>query len=169
MSLSDLHNYIDHLETEHELSRVAVEADPALEIAAITDRVCKQPQGGRALLFEHPSGSDFSVATNLYGSVQRVCLALGVERLERLTERMSVLLDQMPAPFIDNLDRRIAELPDFAAFAPCFSGCDPALVTMEPPDLTKFPFLQSWREMGRPRAFALYHPAVGFYCRTGRG
>jgi len=156
MSLSDLHNFIDYLKTENELSRVTAEVDPVLEIAAITDRVCKQPEGGRALLFEQPCGSGFAVATNLFGSIRRVCLALGVERLEQLTERMSRLLDHIPGPALNNLDRRIAELPEFAAFAPRPVGCNPDLVTMERPDLTRFPFLQSWPQDGSADGFGRY-------------
>lgn len=156
MSLSDLHNFIDYLETQNELSRVDVEADPVQEIAAVTDRVCKQPQGGRALLFEQLGGSQFPVATNLFGSIRRVCLALGVERLEQLTERMSGLLKRLPDPLFASLDSQLTSLPEFAAFAPCFAGCDPELVTMEPPDLTKFPFLQSWPGDGAAEGFPRY-------------
>ena len=36
-----------------------------LEIAAVTDRVCKLPGGGPALLFEKPTGYDIPVASNV--------------------------------------------------------------------------------------------------------
>ncbi len=88
MASSDLRQFISLLESNGELSRISVSVDPVLEIAAITDRVCKQPDGGQALLFEHPAGSDFPVATNLFGSPKRVCLALGVTDLDELTARL---------------------------------------------------------------------------------
>jgi 4-hydroxy-3-polyprenylbenzoate decarboxylase len=154
--MSDLRKYIDRLEAEGELIRVVVEADPVQEIAAITDQVCKQPQGGRALLFEQPCDSWFPVATNLYGSIRRVCLALGVERLGQLTERISGLLDQIPDIALAGMDRRIAELPGFATFAPCSADYDPDLLTMEPPDLTRFPFLQTWPDDGSADGFPRY-------------
>jgi len=67
MPIENLQNYLSLLEQHDQLARIKAPADPILEIAAITDRVCKQPGGGRALLFEHPSGSSFAVATNLFG------------------------------------------------------------------------------------------------------
>jgi UbiD family decarboxylase len=68
-----LHEFISLLEADGELSRISVSVDPVLEIAAITDRICKQPGGGSALLLEHPAGSPFPVATNLFGSPARGC------------------------------------------------------------------------------------------------
>ena len=69
-------------------SRASTEpVSPDLEIAAVTDRVCKSPGGGPALLFEKPTGYDMPVATNVYGSIERMCLALGVKTLDDLAER----------------------------------------------------------------------------------
>jgi len=145
MSANDLHQFIAILEADHELSRITAEVDPLLEIAAITDRVCKQQDGGRALLFEQPAGSDFPVATNLFGSEKRTCQALGVADLSELTVRLSALLDRIVDLDIKILDRQIAALPEFSRFAPhADTEPDPALVGMNPPNLAHFPFLQSW-------------------------
>ena len=158
MSVNDLHQFITLLDTRDELVRIQAETDTILEIAAITDAVCKQPDGGRALLFEHPRGSRFSLATNLFGSRRRVELALGGDRLDLLTERMSALLAQIPAPVFDRLDRQITGQPEFSRFSPV-SGHAPNRVVMEPPDLTAFPFLQTWpadgSACGRPRYITL--------------
>ena len=43
-----------------ELQRVSVPVDPVYEIAEITDRMSKQPDGGKALLFEQ-TGTPFPV------------------------------------------------------------------------------------------------------------
>src|SRR6185369_3779074 len=145
MPINNLREFISHLEACGELSRIAVSADPALEIAAITDRVCKQPDGGTALLFEQPLGSDFRAATNLFGSSQRVCGALGVTDLNELTLRLNTLLDLIPELDVTLLDRQIAALPAFSCFAPHpAQKPDPALIAMNPPALTRFPFLQNW-------------------------
>ncbi|MHB8121671.1 MAG: UbiD family decarboxylase [Desulfuromonadaceae bacterium] len=145
MSANDLHQFIAILEADHELRRIIAEVDPLLEIAAITDRVCKEQDGGRALLFEQPAGSNFPVATNLFGSRQRVRRALGVADLGELTVRLSALLDRIAEPDIKTLDRQIAALPEFSRFAPyADTKADPALVGMNPPNLARFPFLQSW-------------------------
>jgi len=141
--IHDLRQFISLLEEQGELSRIRVTADPILEIAAITDRVCKNPDGGRALLFEQPTGSDFPVATNLFGSLRRMCLALAVDSLDRLTERMAALLALVPEPDTARLDRQIGALPEFSRYAPV-TGHDSGLMAMETPNLDRFPFLQSW-------------------------
>ena len=160
MVSSPLRQYISSLESIGELSRIAVSADPALEIAAITNRVCKQPEGGRALFFEHPDGSDFPVATNLFGSPERVCRALGVTDLDELTVRLTALLDRIPKLDDASLDRQIAALPEFSRFVPDDTCEDaPELIRMDPPNLDRFPFLQSWpgdgTSEGHPRYITL--------------
>lgn len=145
MPITNLHQFISHLESAGELARISAVADPILEIAAITDRVCKQPGGGKALLFERPDRACFPIATNLFGSPRRVCQALGVEHLGCLTDRMATLLGLIPNPDLARLDRQIAALPGFDRFAPrTVAGNDPSLAAMATPDLTLFPFLQNW-------------------------
>jgi 4-hydroxy-3-polyprenylbenzoate decarboxylase len=157
MSLNDLHQFIALLESCDELARIRAETDPLLEIAAITDRVCKNPGGGRALLFKRPRGSSFRLATNLFGSRRRVELALGVERLDLLTERMSALLAEIPSPAFDLLDRQIAALPDFSRYAHLrTTSPGVADVAMDPPDLTRFPFLQTWPDDGSSGGHSRY-------------
>jgi 4-hydroxy-3-polyprenylbenzoate decarboxylase len=143
MPLSDLHAFITLLESNSDLSRITVTTDPRLEIAAITNLVCKQPGGGKALLFERPATSPFPVATNLFGSRTRSALALGVEDLSRLTTKLTALLDRMPEFTLTSLDRQIAAMQEFARFAP-LPGPPCWTEFMEQPDLTLFPFLQSW-------------------------
>lgn len=160
MPLSDLHQYIDLLESHGELARITVEADPILEIACVSDRVCKGPGGGPALIFERPRGARFPVATNLFGSLRRVSLALGINHPDELTERMSALLGGIPSPAFEQLDRRIAALPEFSRFAPLISASHaPELTLMERADLTAFPFLQGWpgdgSACGHPRYITL--------------
>lgn len=158
MSFSELHQFIALLEARNELVRIAVATDPCLEIAAVTDRVCKQPGGGRALLFEHPRGSRFPVATNLFGSLSRTALALGIDNLDALTTRMDVLLGRIASPELSQLDRQIGALAEFSRFSPqqqppCWSEA------MEQPDLTSLPFLHSWpgdgAASGHPRYITL--------------
>ena len=61
----------------------ASRVSPDLEIAAVIDRACKSPGGGPALLFEQPTGASMPVAANLFGSMSRICLALGVDEARR--------------------------------------------------------------------------------------
>lgn len=87
-----LRSFLALLEEEGELQRVTVAVNPELEIAAITDRICKEPRRNRGLLFTSVNGSRFSVATNLFGSGRRLAMALGLERLPELTARFDAVL-----------------------------------------------------------------------------
>ncbi|MDD2367276.1 MAG: UbiD family decarboxylase [Desulfuromonadaceae bacterium] len=152
-----LQELISLLELNGELSRIYVPANPVLEIAGITDRVCKEPDGGRALLFEDPVGSVFKLATNIFGSKKRVCLALGIENLDELTSTVSRLLNQIANPELESLGSQIAALPEFRNFAPDSSiQSDPDLYLMESPDLTAFPFLKSWPDDGNASGYGRY-------------
>ena len=46
----NLSEFIARLEREGELVRIGAAVSPAYEIAEITDRMCKSPDGGKALL-----------------------------------------------------------------------------------------------------------------------
>jgi 4-hydroxy-3-polyprenylbenzoate decarboxylase len=84
MTYRDLRDFIQHLEALGELKRIAVEADPYLEITEICDRTLKA--GGPALLFERPRGSDIRLLGNLFGTPRRVALGMGQESVEALRE-----------------------------------------------------------------------------------
>lgn len=92
-----LSQYLERLEREGELKRVKVPVSTEYEIAELTDRLSKSAGGGPALLFEN-TGYDFPVVTNLMGSDRRIALALGVDRLEELSERIDSLLKQVTTP-----------------------------------------------------------------------
>ena len=99
----DLRSFLSDLDADGELARVKASVDPVLEIAAVADRVMKSPaphghderdrhvhadKGGRALLFEHPVGSDIPVSINAFGSYHRIARALGTDTLEDLADRI---------------------------------------------------------------------------------
>src|SRR6476661_8837404 len=99
---NDLNAFIAALDKEHELARIAEPVSPDLEICAVTDRVSKSPGGGPALLFENPAGYDIPVAVNLFGSMKRICTALGVARLDELAEEIDELsTPKVPAGMLD--------------------------------------------------------------------
>ncbi len=81
---SDLREFIDQLEAKGQLQRISVAVDPNLEITEICDRTLKA--GGPALLFENPIGFDTPVLANLFGTTERVALAMGQESTEALHE-----------------------------------------------------------------------------------
>ncbi len=100
----DLNEFLAALDKEHELARVSEPVSPNLEICAVTDKVSKSPGGGPALLFEKPTGSDMPVAINIYGSAKRICMALGVQSLDDLSNEIDELTNpKIPAGMLDTL------------------------------------------------------------------
>src|SRR5438445_4665507 len=101
---SDLDDFLADLDRRRLLARISEPVSPNLEIAAVTDRACKSPGGGPALLFEKPTGFDIPVATNVYGSMERICLALGVKTLDDLSHEIEQLMTpQIPEGIMDAL------------------------------------------------------------------
>lgn len=100
----NLAEYIAALERAGELIRISVPVDPVLEIAELTDRQAKQPGGGKALLFEN-TGTGFPVLTNMMGSERRICMALGVERLTEIGERIEALFTDAMRPKAGLMDK----------------------------------------------------------------
>jgi 4-hydroxy-3-polyprenylbenzoate decarboxylase len=101
MGWGDLGQFLAALEKKGDLLRITVEVDPVLELAEITDRVSKLPGGGTGLFFEQVTGNPFPVVVNIFGSAQRMALALGVESLDDLQPLMAGImcrLEQSPAP-----------------------------------------------------------------------
>src|ERR671915_541452 len=90
----DLREWVALLEREGELVRVGAEVDPYLEVTEITDRTVKA--GGPALLFEHPKGAERPLLINQFGTERRMCLALGVERLDDVGRRLEDVLEMQP-------------------------------------------------------------------------
>ena len=96
MAFNDLREFIDLLESRHQLHRISIEVDPYLEITEVADRVMKA--GGPALLFENVRGSDIPLAINLLGSSDRMAWALGMTQWSDLEHRLDELLAMAMGP-----------------------------------------------------------------------
>jgi len=83
MKYRDLRDFLAGLESRGELKRVTATVDPCLEMTEICDRVLKA--GGPALLFEKPKGHSMPVLGNLFGTVRRVALGMGVDAADPTT------------------------------------------------------------------------------------
>jgi 4-hydroxy-3-polyprenylbenzoate decarboxylase len=145
----DLNDFIADLDKRTLLARVAEAVSPDLEIAAVTDRVCKSPNGGPALLFERPTGYDMPVATNLYGSNTRMCLALGVNTLDDLAREIDELMTpQMPAGIMDALKMlpMVARLRDLMPKTVKDAACQE--IVDRNGTLDALPILKCWPEDG---------------------
>ena len=96
MTLDSLGDFISAIDSIGELVRIKEPVKIELELCEIADRVMKQPGGGKALLFEHPvladgSRSPYPVAINLFGSMKRMALSLGVTELDEHGARITKL------------------------------------------------------------------------------
>src|SRR6476620_8071801 len=115
MAYKNQQQFIDALEKAGELLRIKAFVDPKLEMAEITDRISKQPGGGKALLFEN-TGYDFPVLMNAYGSEKRMCMALGVTQLNDVAREIEDLFKMLSAPKENILDK-LKLLPKLGRFA----------------------------------------------------
>src|SRR4051812_5456045 len=146
---SDLNDFITDLDRRKLLARVTDPVSPDLEIAAVTDRVCKSPGGGPALVFEHPSGFGMPVATNVFGSVERMCLALGVKALDDLGREIEQLMTPpMPRGVIDALKLMplVSRLSDLMPKTVSDAACQE--VVRQDGTLDELPILKCWPEDG---------------------
>jgi 4-hydroxy-3-polyprenylbenzoate decarboxylase len=161
MAYNSLSDFIDALEKAGELIRISGFADPDLEISEIADRFSKQPDGGKALLFEN-TGTGFPVLINSLGSEKRICMALGVRHLDDIAGEISSILDTVTGAR-KGLLNKIGLLPSlirYAGFlprntrkkAPCQE------VIHNKPDLDILPVLKTWpHDGGKFFTFPLVH------------
>src|SRR5439155_15593237 len=116
MALDSLRDFLGAIDARGELVRVEHPVSVDKEITEIADRCMNSPGGGPALLFQRPTllaggPSRYPVAVNLFGSERRMALALGVECLDEIGERIAALLN-LKVP--DSLLGKLAMLPQLA-------------------------------------------------------
>ena len=149
----NLQEFVQRLEREGELIRVKTPVSSRFEIAEITDRMAKSEGGGKALLFENTDG-DFPVLTNMMGSSRRIAMALGVERLEQIGERIDSLLKDVLSPK-GSMWEKMQMLPLLADVAKWFpksvegrGACQEVVIKGDDVDLERMPMLHSWEADG---------------------
>ncbi len=153
MAYKNQQHFIDTLEQAGELLRIKTYVNPKLEMAEITDRMSKEPGGGKALLFEN-TGYDYPVLMNAYGSEKRMCLALGVNHLDDVAKEIETLFKLLSAPKENILDKLklLPKLGQFASWMPKVKSgrgeCQE--VIMKEPDITKLPVITCWPKDGGP-------------------
>jgi len=178
LAYDDLRDWINALEKAGELKRITEEVSPELEITEITDRVSKigaashpfrkergaqgAPRwgtqsygpGGPALLFENVKGHPgHKVFINQFGSERRMAMALGVNRLDEIAERIKGLMNMKP-PTGGLLDK-LRMLPQLGALTAAFPKTLSAkearckeVILKENFDLNQFPILKCWPHDG---------------------
>ncbi|RMG49577.1 MAG: UbiD family decarboxylase [Acidobacteria bacterium] len=143
----NLHQFVTELERIGELKRVKVEVDPVLEVSEIVQRVVRQ--GGPAVLFERPRGSDFPLVMNLFGSMKRIELALG-RHPEEIGEELIRTVQDLNPPSLKGLWRARRLLWRSLFMRPRVVSSAPVQEIVHAPDLTQLPILKCWpRDGGR--------------------
>ena len=157
MTINNLGQFITALDEAGELRRVGVEVSVDRQITEIADRCMKSPGGGPALLFERPqleggAASSYPVAINLFGSMKRMAMALGVDDLDAIGERIEKLL-KLRVP--EGLREKLALLPQLAEIAKypprTVSGTAPChrnILRDVDVDLRDIPNLRCWPDDG---------------------
>ena len=165
MAYDDLRQWISALKRAGELKEIHAQVDPILEIAEITDRISKgkydksadksvrTSAGGPALLFENIKGHPGAqVLINQFGSQRRMNLALEVDSLDEVADRIRHFMDvKSPQGFLDKV-KMLPMLAEMGKFFPktVGTGACKEVIKRDNFSLLDFPILQCWpKDAGR--------------------
>ena len=154
MHYTDLRDFMAQLERQGELKRIAAEVSPRLEMTEICDRVLRQ--GGPALLFERPAGHSMPVLGNLFGTVRRVCLAMGVEdtaALRELGKLLAYLREPDPPKGLRDAWEKLPLLKQVLNMQPkelSSGACQEVVWEGKDVDLSKLPVQTCWPDDAGP-------------------
>ena len=152
-AFKDLRDFVTFLESRGVLCRVRAEVDPHLEITEICRRLLAG--GGPAVLFERVLGAEMPVLANLFGTQERVGMALGraVPELESLGSLLADLKQPEPPRGLKNalafLGRlaRVRHMPTHTVRRP---PCQEVVWRGDQVDLRRLPIQTCWPEDAAP-------------------
>jgi len=147
MNYTCLNDFVLTLEKEGELIRISKFVNPDLEITEVVDRISKSKNGGKAILFEN-TGTEFPILINAFGSEKRMCLALGVEKLNDIGSDIEELFKEISVPKT-NFKDKLKTLPKLKKIASWFpktikSKAICQEVINKNPSLSELPILKCW-------------------------
>ncbi len=152
MAYDDLRDFVRALEKRGELKRISFEVDPHLEITEFADRSVKN--GGPALLFEKPKGSDIPVLINAFASAERMQLALEAAP-DEIAGRIAELIEmRKPEGLLGKLKMlpKLADLavvfPKSVSSGPCKDVIHRDVDRSDGFSLDRFPILHCWPQDG---------------------
>ncbi len=151
----NISEFIRALKSAGELRVITQPVSPYLEISKLADAESKSPDGGKALLFENVEGSPFPVAINLFGSSARICMALRVDHLDQLGERVRYFMELSPPENIRDMLGLLRTGISVTRFFPRRSRshpspCQEVIHTGDDVDLSKLPVLHCWPKDAGP-------------------
>src|ERR671916_395899 len=141
----DLQSFLTALEAAGVLRRVGVPVDPTLEISEIVTRTVRA--GGPALLFERPTRGEMPVAINLFGTEKRMAMALGVESLNEIGDRIGALIKpELPVGWSGIREGlgKVLQLKSVPPRKVKSAPCQEIVLKGDEVDLNRLPGLQVW-------------------------
>ena len=156
LAYDDLREWIAALDRAGELKKIRTEVDPILEITEIADRVSKGRDqkgnpGGPALLFQNIKGHPGAqVLINQFGSAIRMNLALEVDALDEVADRIRHFMDvKSPQGFLDKV-KMLPMLAEMGKFFPktVSTGACKEVIKRDNFSLLDLPILQCWPKDG---------------------
>ena len=167
MAYDSFTEFLAALDRAGELRRVAAPVATELEITEFAGREMKSADGGKALLFEKPTingvASKFPLAINTMGSRKRMAMALGIDSVKDLADRLQLILKAKPPTSLKHawklamqgIDLLHAK-PKHVSDGPCkevIVRCEdnPRSAIRDPqslPTLLDLPILQCWPKDG---------------------
>ncbi|MCH8014349.1 MAG: menaquinone biosynthesis decarboxylase [Candidatus Dadabacteria bacterium] len=137
----DLREYITYLEKIGDVKHIKAEVDPILELSEIADRVVKE--GGPALIFENVRGASFPLAINLFGTEERVELALG-RKPRDVGEELVDLFQKLNPPSLKSFFSILPKAYDLLSMRTKKAKWGFSQEIEELPDLNKLPIIKCW-------------------------
>lgn len=155
MPYDDLRGFLDDLEEKNLVHHIKEEVDCELEIAEITSRVSKKyKENSKVLFFENVRNlnkhSDIPVVTNLFGSMERMKIALNTQNFESFAHKFLNLLKFRSTGIFEKM-KMLKELNDFSSYFPenvKTGKCKEVIMTDDKVDLMRFPILKLWPKDG---------------------
>ena len=144
--MRNLKEFISLLESKNELERVSEFVSIDKEIAEVNDRVVKS--GGKAILFEN-NETKFPVLVNMFGTPERIALALRVGKLSDLTEDIDKIFKGLlsPMPTLSDKIKMIPLLKNISQWMPKNKSgkgsCQQVVLQGDDVDLAQLPILFS--------------------------
>ena len=155
INYANVGEFIQALRKADEIKFISHPVSAVLEISKLTDAESKSPGGGKALFFEHVKDSPFPVATNLFGSSRRICLALGVDDLDHLGDRIREIIHMSPPKDLKDMLGMLTTAFSVSRFFPrktraLVPPCQQVILKGNDIDLYQLPILHCWpQDAGR--------------------
>ncbi len=116
----DLREFIEILEEKKELRKINYELSPVLEIPELLRQVMRNK--GPAILFENVKGyPGWRIAGNLFGTINRIKIALGVDKLETIGEKLVETTTNPPPITLSEKLRGLKQVISISSYLPKIS------------------------------------------------